>query len=515
MSREKTTARALAAGSSFLLAFAAAKLLLHLLTARGYGYFRDELYYIACTDHLDWGYVDQPPLSILLLWISRHLFGDSLFALRLLPALAGAATVYLTGWTCRRMGGGRLAQALAMLSVIVAPAYLFIDHIFSMNAFDVLFWTAAAAVLVRVFDDGDRRLWILLGAVLGAGLLNKISVLWLGFGLLIGLRASRAQRGWYMTPWPWISGALSLAIFSPHVAWQVAHGWPTLRFMENAARLKMASTTPWRFLADAVLLMHPLTLPVWTAGLALLLFGTTTRKFRPLGTIFLVVVALLLAFRSKPYYLAPACTVLLAAGGVAIERFLARRRWTRAAVPALVALAAGGIILAPMGLPLLPVGTFVRYASFLGIQPGSGERHEIGTMPQHFADMFGWEEMVAAVARAYDTLSPDEKPRAGIFAQNYGEAGAIDFFGKGLGLPEASSGHNAYWHWGPPERSVDTWIILGGDEADNREVCGDLLEVARTDCDLCMPYEDDLPVYVCRRLRTPVADLWPTVKKYI
>ena len=219
MSRERTTARAIAGGSSFLLAFAAAKFLLHLLTARGYGHFRDELYYLACADHLDWGYVDHPPLSIVLLWISRRLFGDSLHALRLLPALAGAATVYLTGWTCRRMGGGRLAQALAMLSVIVAPAYLFFHHIFSMNAFDVLLWTAAGAVLVRVFDDGDRRLWILLGAVLGLGLLNKISVLWLGFGLLVGLRASRAQRGWYMTSWPWLSGALAFAIFSPHIAW--------------------------------------------------------------------------------------------------------------------------------------------------------------------------------------------------------------------------------------------------------------------------------------------------------
>jgi len=502
-------------GNFFLAAFAAAVLLLHLATANGYGYFRDELYYLACSDHLAWGYVDHPPLSIVLLWLVRRVLGDSLPALRLLPALAGAATVYITGWICRRMGGGLFAQALAMLSVIVAPGWLFLGHIFSMNALDLLFWTAAVAILVRIFDGGDPKLWILLGVVLGLGLLNKISVLWLGFGLLIGLRASRAQRGWFMTPWPWLSGTLALAIFSPHIAWQVRHGWPTLQFMENAARYKLAAATPWGFAADVILLMHPLTLPVWTAGLAFLLLGEPARKQRPFAGIFLVVAALLLTARSKPYYLAPAFPVLLAAGGVALERFCAGRGLARVQAPALAVLAAGGIALLPMGLPVLPVGAYVRYASFLRIAPSSGERQEIGVLPQHYADMFGWEELARTLAQGYATLTPEERARTGIFTQNYGEAGAVDFFGRRLGLPAASSAHNAYWMWGPAQAAADVWIVLGGDEARQRAACAELHEVARTACDLCMPYENGVPVYVCRGLKTPITELWPSLRRFI
>src|SRR5262249_18207513 len=168
-------------------AFALAKLALHLATSSGYGYFRDELYYLACTEHLDLGYVDHPALSVLLLWVVRHTLGTSLLALRLLPALAGAATVALGGLMARRMGGGRLAQALAMTAALIAGEYLSLDHFYSMNAFDVLFWCLAAYLVVRLSAGGDPRLWLLLGLVLGLGLANKISVLWLAASLRVRL----------------------------------------------------------------------------------------------------------------------------------------------------------------------------------------------------------------------------------------------------------------------------------------------------------------------------------------
>jgi 4-amino-4-deoxy-L-arabinose transferase-like glycosyltransferase len=509
-------------GTGFLFAFALLKLAIHLVTAGGYGWFRDELYYIACSRHLAWGYVDHPPLSIFLLRLSRAVLGDSILAIRLPPAVGGAATVFVAGWICRRLGGGRFAQALAMISVIAAPAILAIDHFYSMNAFDLLIWPAAAAILVRVLQGGDRRLWLLLGLVMGLGLLNKISVLWLGFGLAVGLLAT-PERRWLRTPWPWAAGAVSALCFLPYVVWQVANGWPTLEFMHNASGLKMLPHSPLGFLAEQVLMMNPVTLPIWGAGLVCLVAAKEGRPFRILGVIFLAVLALLmLNGSSRAYYLAPAYPMLFAAGGVAIERWLSRwqargAEWgTRLLKPALVSiLLSGGAALAPFGLPVLPVESYIRYAAFLGIAPAHEENSRLGSLPQHFADMFGWEEIVAAVAEAYGALPPQERAVAGIFAQNYGEAGAIDFLGPRYGLPHAVSGHNNYWLWGPGDYSGKVMIILGGDEADNQAVCESLQQVGTTHCGYCMPYENNLPVYVCRGLKLSPRELWPAVKNFI
>lgn len=509
-------ARQAARGSLlFLLSFALLKFLIHVLVGPGYGWFRDELYYVECSERLAWGYVDHPPLSIALLRLERSFLGDSLRAVRLLPALAGAATVFLAGWMSRRMGGGRFAQALAMTSTLAAPVLLGIDGIYSMNGLDVLFWALAAAVLIGILQSEDWRGWAALGAVLGLGLLNKISVLWLGFGLLAGLLLT-PQRRWLRTRWPWIGGGIALAIFLPHLVWQALHGWPTLEFMRNAARFKMIAVSPLRLLGDQVLAMHPLTLPVWGSGLALLLFSGEGRRLRPLGWMFVAVLLLLMASgTSRPTYLAPAFTILFAAGGVAIERLSTGRAGLRARPAVLAVLALGGAILAPLALPVLPVGAYLRYASLLGVRPMTQERIDLEGLPQHFADMNGWEAFVASVAEVYERLPPAERKVAGIFAQNYGEAGALNVLGRAHGLPRAVSGHNNYWLWGPGEYSGEVMIIVGGEEGDNRRVCGSLERAGTTHCGYCIPYENHLPIYVCRGLSVPVADLWPQLKRFI
>src|SRR5262245_7654338 len=168
-----------------VLVIAAATLLVHLVASRGYGVFRDEFYYLACADHLDWGYVDHPPLSIAVLWAWRALFGESALALRVLPSLAGAALVLLGARIAREMSGGRFAEGLAAVGVAAAPAYFGIDSFFSMNAFDLLFWAAAALLVARIVNTGNPRLWLWLGVLLGLGLQNKISVLFFGFGLAV------------------------------------------------------------------------------------------------------------------------------------------------------------------------------------------------------------------------------------------------------------------------------------------------------------------------------------------
>lgn len=498
-----------------LAVLALLKLAIQLAAIPHYGYFRDELYYLACADHPALGYVDQPPLSIWILAAVRPILGTSLFGLRLLPALAGVATVVIAGLIARELGGGRAAQTLAGLAAIVAPIYLALDHYYSMNAIDLLVWSGALWILARFARTRDPRLWMPLGLLLGVGLLNKISVLWLGAGIAAGL-ALTAHRRTFLTKGPWIAGVLALALFAPHVLWQAANGAPTLEFMRNAAAHKMATVTALGFLSSQVLDMNPLLAPLWLGGLVWLFAAKRARHARILGVVYMTVFAVLLFLgRSRAYYLTLAYPPLLAAGAVAWEGLTARRAlaWARPAL--LVLLLASGIVLAPLALPLLPVESYVRYAKALGIAPKTEERQELGELPQHYADMFGWEEFADVVVRVYRSLPPEDRARCSIFAQNYGEAGAIDFFGRAQGLPRALSGHNSYWMWGPGEATGEVMIVVGGDLEDNRQVFEELEQVDTVKCPLCMPYERDMPVYLGRRIKKPLRTLWPELKRYI
>jgi hypothetical protein len=498
---------------AILIALALAKLFIHLFTSQGYGFFRDEFYYIACSEHLDWGYVDQPPLSILFLWGARKILGDSLFAVRFLPAVVGALTAYLIGLMTRELGGGRFAMILAMVAAIVAPEYLSVNRVFSMNSFDVLFWALSAYLLILILKGGDKRLWILLGLVLGIGLENKISVLWLGAGLGVGLLVT-SSRKWLATPWPWISGALALVLFAPYVLWQVANGWPTLEFIENATTQKMAAVSVWDFLANQILVVHPFNLPIWLSGLVFFLFLEGGRRFRLLGWIYVTVVVILIsAGTSRSGYLVPIYTWLLAAGGVMIERVTASTKsWVRVGLVGLLTL--GGLVMAPLALPVIPVETYIRYTKAIGIEPSTEERKEIGALPQHYADMHGWHEIVEAVARVYESLEPEEKTRVAIWAPNYGVAGAIDFLGSDYGLPAAISTHNNYWLWGPGDADGSVTLVIGASEEDLSRLCTTYEHGATIECGYCMPYENGRPVYICRDLNIPVAELWAAEKNF-
>ena len=497
-----------------LLTVALAKLVLHATAITRYGYFRDELYYLVCAQHPAAGYVDQPPLSIWILGLVRALLGDSLIAIRLLPALAGAATVFLTGRIARELGGGRFAQVLAAMAALVAPVFLGTDHFYSMNTFDLLIWTLAAFLALRAFSAGSPRHWLLLGVVLGLGLLDKISVMWLVAGLAAGILASPGRRV-LLTRWPWCAVGIALLLFSPHVAWQVQHGWPTLEFMRNATGRKMAGVSPAGFIAGQILSMNPVTLPLWLCGLFWLLFSRAGRSARPLGVMYLAVAAFLMAGgRSRASYLAPAYVSLFAAGAVAFARVTAgRARVLR--VVAMTAVLVMGAVALPLALPVLPVETYIRYAKVLGMAPSTEEHLRIGLLPQHYADMFGWEELVGEVERAYRSLTPDEQAQCSIFAQNYGEAGAITVLGRRRGLPPALSGHNNFWLWGPGTRSGEVMIVVGGDLEDNQRVFRELARVGTVRSKYAMPYEQDMPVYIGRGLKIPMRELWPIVKMYI
>lgn len=446
-----------------LLAFALLKIAVHLLSTAlaSYGYFRDELYYIACAHHPALGYVDQPPFSIWVLAVNQSVLGNSLISLRLPAAIAGAATVFLVGLIARELGGGKFSQTLAMIAALVSPIYLAMDGFFSMNSFDILVWAGAGYTLIRLLKDERSKYWIILGLVLGVGLLNKISVLWLGAGIAGGLLFT-SHRRWFTTKWPWIAGALAFILFLPYMLWNLQHDFAHLEFIRNASGVKYSSQNLRTFMAGQILINNPLSLPLWIAGL-IFYFARDQQRFRPVGVVF-VVSFLILAINghSKAEYLAPAYTMLFAGGGVLFERMLTTR-FRRVLCSGYAALlAAGGIVLAPLSIPVLPVESYIRYADALGMKPSSAESKELGKLSQHFADMFGWEEKAEAVARVYNTLTPMEKTQCAIFADNYGRCAAIDFFGAKYGLPKSIGNHNNYWIWGPGNASGEIVIILGG-----------------------------------------------------
>jgi hypothetical protein len=498
-----------------VLGLALAKLALHLLTNgfEGYGIFRDELYYLACARHLDLGYVDHPPLSIYLLALNTWLFGESVFALRLLPAVFGSLTVFLVGRLAHELGGGRWAQLAAALSALVSLIFLAMDSVYSMNAFDHLVWAVVVVLLARLLSTGRAGYWPWIGVVVGLGLLNKVGVLWLGAGIAVGLAVTRERR-WLRTRWPWMAGLLAVAIFSPYVWWNLTHDMAHLEFIRNATAGKYSGLSPLSFLSEQLLVQNPVTVPVWFCGLVFLFFSPSGRRFRMLGWVYLVPLLILVANgHSKAEYLSPAYVALFAAGGVALERWSARPAgvWARGMITLLLIL---GLALVPVVLPVLPVTTYLAYAEALGIEPSTSENLELAELPQFYADRFGWQEKAAAVARIYQALPPEDRAVAAIFGHNYGRAGAIDYFGRELGLPYAISTHNSYWVWGPRGYSGEVVIVLGGDGEDLEERFESVELAGRVQCRYCMPYENDLPIYLCRRLKLSLPELWQLSKHY-
>jgi hypothetical protein len=403
---------------------------------------------------------------------------------------------------------------LACLAVIIAPVYLAICTFYSMNAFEPLFWMSAIYIVLRILNSGDQRLWLLFGAIVGLGIQNKHSMVFFGVALTVGLLLT-AQRTQILSKWFWAGCAVAGVVTLPNLLWQMTHDWATLEFMQNAQQWKNAPMSPAAFFSAQVLFQHPLVLPLWLCGMVVLFVHNDLRKYRLFGVMFLALFVFFVVQRGKPYYLSPVFPVIIAAGAVAFERFVSQRNWRWLSHTYVAVLIVGGLITLPLWLPVLPVDTYIRYSNTLGLQPPRMERHRDTLLPQIFADRFGWREMVAEVASVYDSLTPGEKAVAAIYAQNYGEAGAIDFFGGQYHLPRAISGHNSYWLWGLHGHSGEVMIIVGGREESHREVYESVERVATHVHPNAMPFETDLPIFVCRKLKIPLTEIWGRVKIFI
>jgi hypothetical protein len=492
--------------------FAIATFVFHIASAGRYGYQRDELYFLSCAQHLAWGYVDQPPLIAVIARLGRLLFGDSLYGIRLLPACAAAATVALTGRLTLRLGGGYFAQGLAMLAIALAPFYLAVGNLLTMNAFEPLLWIGSAYLFVRAAQSDLPVQWAGLGAVTGLGLINKYSMFFFVGSCVLAIALTPLRRS-LRRPGFALAVAIALAIVAPTLLWQAQHGWPQLAVLHHAAAEKNVVVGPLAFYAQQVLMMNPFAAPLWLAGLYALLFAPAAKAYRWYGIAYVFLSAIYLSLGAKVYYMAPIYPLLFAAGAALLERRLLALRWV--AVTYAVLLFASGIAIAPEAFPLLPLQAFIRYERVLDFRGIKMERHPEGVVPQHFADQLGWHSLVAKIWSVYDALPPAEQREAIVFTHDYGQASAVDFLGPRYGLPSAISGHNNYFLYGTRGNSGKLVIAVGISAKQLREQWRSVELAATYRDDYLLPDFNNLPIYVCRGPIERFATWWPRTKRYI
>ena len=484
-----------------------------------YGYFIDEFYYIACAKRLAFGYVDHPPLAPLVLAATRPALGESLLGIRLPAFLAASATVWVTGVLVGRLGGRRFATALAGLSVGFSPVLLAMSGFFSMNAFEPLLWSLIVLAIVRIVQNGDSRLWLPVGLLVGLAFENKHTVLMYVAALGAGVVLTPTRR--VLTDrWLWMGAAVALLVAAPNLIWQIANGWPSLEFYRNAQLLKNQPSPPLQSLVMQGLAMNPLALPVWVIGLGSLLFARNVRPLRFLGVTFVVLLVIhVLSQTSRPNRTAAAYPLLFAAGAVVIERWLSgleRRalaiaRTARVVIPG--AILATSLALAPATLPLLSPPALARFVAALGLNV-SAERGKTSPIPQLLADRTGWESFVDDIARVVASLPAADRAHALIYAPSYGHAGALELFGPARGLPAVIGGHNTYWHWSGGRTDSDVLIAVDADPDVLRRLYAEVWEAGRVRCGYCMSWRSDMPIWVARGQKVPLSTIWARYRHY-
>lgn len=493
---------------------AAAAFLLYLVPGLvgPYGPFIDELYYIACAKRLAWGYVDHPPLAPFLLRVALAIGGEHLATLRVLSSTFGALTVFGTGLLAARLGAGPWGQGLASGAMLAGGIAQVIFGFYSMNAIEPLLWLALCWLLIEIARGATPRLWLVFGAIAGIALLNKHTVVTFGVALGVGLLLTPARHQ-LRSRWPWLGLALAVLFLTPNLLWQAANGWPSIEFYRNAALYKNQPAGPLEVVLQQVLFMNPGTLPVWVAGLVYL-WRREHGELRFLALLHVTLLVLLvLSQQSRPDRVVGMYPLLFGAGATALETMATRRRWVRITAPAW--LAVGAIVMAPVGLPLLPPDATSAYAQALGAVPqmerGEGKR---SALPQWFADRLGWEALVDDVRQVRDSLPHADRSRVVYFAPSYGQAGALEWLGRPYDLDPVYSTHNSYYLWGPPPATPEVAIVIGGEADELRQIFGEVTLARTHQCEGCMPWRNDMPIWIVRQPRVSLADIWPELKHF-
>jgi hypothetical protein len=472
----------------WIAVFVAVKLAGTMSVANRYGWHRDELYYLASSKHLDLGYVDYPPVVPILAAVDQAMAPGSLVALRLLPALAGAMVIVVTALIARELGATTRVQAWAAFGSLLSPMFIGGQLMFQTVAFDELTWAVALFLFARILRDDARRLWLVLGVVIGIGLETKFTIAALPVAMLLALFVSR--RDILATPWPWAGGAIALALFAPNLVWQSTHDWISVQYTLSH---RGHTDGPIAYWLQQALLFNPLFLVPGIAGMVVL---RRDRRFAPLVYMAIFVELIFFASGGKSYYPAPMYPVLYSAGAIWLEGRI-HARWE--AVAFAVATIALIIVILPVGLPVLDAHAMVR--------------QNLWRTRNDYADMVGWPELARATAKAYDSLPADQKAGAVVMAQNYGEAGAIDYYGPALGLPTAVSPHLTFWYWAPKNIDPTTVVLVGFDQAFAEAHFGQCQNAGTVTNDLGIHNEEyGSLILVCTQPRQPLSSYWKSIQ---
>jgi hypothetical protein len=522
--------QSLESGMAVVWAIALAKLVFHIYFNNRYGYFRDEFDYMSCGDHLQWGYVDQPPLIPFLIHLCRAVLGDSLRSVRFIPALASSLFVVQAAALAREFGGRRYAVLLSAVCAVIVPQYLSNGSLLGTNCLEPNLWMGCAYFAILAIKRDAPRYWLWFGVVAGVGLEEKYSIAIFGFGIAVGLLLT-AQRRVFLDKWIWLGGLAAFLIFLPNLLWNMHYDWPFLQLMRGIrAEGRDVVLGPTQFFFEQMLVTNPLAAPIWLVGLFALLFSARLRPYRALGWSYLVSYALFFVLHGKNYYLAPIYATLLAAGAVTIEHWLdrppldsygqdppetarPRLQWLKRTI--MISLLVSGIHLVPVVVPVLSPEHFLAYTKTLPFKlPVNEYSHARAALPQWYSDQFGWKEIADEAEVAWNRIPADQRSDCGIFAQDYGQAGAIDFFGRAHGLPPALSGDRTYWLWGPRGYSGNCLIVLGDSKA-RLEQLFDQVEFVGISADNQWALESQISVNICRGAKFgTLTQLWPQLKHW-
>ncbi len=492
-------------------------LLIYLSTFnKSYGYFIDEFYYIACANNPAFGYVDHPPLAPLLLTILQFLFGDSLYAIRIWPALATAIAVFYTGILTKEIGGNKFAQLLAACSLAAMPVTIAFGGFYSMNAFEPLLAVLLLLVIVKMIKSGNLKLWLYAGVIMGLGVMNKhtfvIFIAALITALAVGGKWKLLFNRWFV-----LGGVISVFIFLPNIIWQITNDFPSLEFYRNISLYKNVYTPPLAFIMGQVMQMSPTTVPVWLAGTFYLLFSKKFKDYRFLSLLFIALfLFMMISGTSRSDRLAFAYPAAFASGAIFFSNIISRYSavWLKYAI--FIFLFIGLALALPIILPYFNYETAKEHTEFLGINTEM-ERGKKPPLPQLLADRIGWEEKVKLVVNAYNGLSEEDKKHTIIAAGNYGQAGAIELYGKPYNLPPVACSHNSYYLWS--KNRVNGNILL---QLDNLGDYNGLKELFNTveifpgefKNNYVSQHENNLVVFICRGPKIPPIEMLERSKNF-
>jgi hypothetical protein len=477
-------------GLFVLLFLSIIKLSIHLLSNVNYGFHRDELLYLALGEHLDWGYMGVPPFIAFMAQVTRFLFGDSLLSIRIFPALVGVSLIWLTGLMVKEMKGGVFAQMLSGLCILATIGYYRSHTLFQPVCFDQFFWALGYYLLLRYINTKDTNFLIFLGITAGIGLLNKYTMLFWGSGVIIGLLLSPYRRI-FLSKWTWLAGLISFLIFLPNLIWQYQHDFPTLIHLSELYRQQLNQFTRLDFIIGQMHFTDKVVFPLW-------LFAKKVSNYRIFGIIYLATLFLLTLAKGKHYYLGAIYPILYAGASVGIERILTeKRKFLRIAI--VTVLIIGAIPSIPYATPILPIDNFIKYTQKLGDEVVIVNKYgRVENLTNDYADMFGWEEQVELLANIYYSLEKEEQENCILWADNYGEAGAINFFGKKRGLPKPVCAHASFYLWGPGDRSGNIAITIGIDQDVLERYYEDISLIEIVKHNYAIDYEHEIPIYLCR-----------------